>query len=235
MGFRLALLAFLVSLLCPPAGAGDVVGSVVIESKVPPRAKAPRNKVVKKGDSRYPQAELLKAMSQGEGGLPPGATVNELLNVVVHLVEKERKTLACTPPAKSVNMDQANKEFAPHVLPIVNGTRVRFQNSDRIFHHIFSVSNPGGFEIPKHINHTERNFEHAHPFELFCGIHPRMNAYIYVVENDFFTQPDAKGNFRLKGVPAGTYTLRAWHPRLGSEDHTVQVPAQGQAERSFTL
>lgn len=232
---RLLLSVCLTLYLCLPAAAGDVVGTVTIESQVPPRARAPRNKIVKKGDSRYPQAELLKSMSQGEGGLPAGATVNELLNVVVHLVEKDKKRLPCTPPAQFVYMDQEDKEFHPHVLPVVNGTRVRFQNSDRIFHHIFSVSNPGGFEIPKHINHKDRDFEHAHPFELFCGIHPRMNAYVYVVENDFFTKPDEKGKFRLKGVPAGTYLLRAWHPRLGAKDQTVQVPAQGQTERSFKL
>ena len=39
----------------------------------------------------------------------------------------------------------------------------------------------------------------------------------------------ADGAFTLRGVPAGTYTLTAWHERLGERTVEVTVPADGSA------
>ena len=72
-------------------------------------------------------------------------------------------------------------------------------------------------------------------YELFCNIHPRMNAYLYVVPNDFYAQADAQGNYRLKNVPPGHYRLRAWHPRLQSKELEITVRGEEAQEANFRL
>ena len=196
-------------LLCAlPAEAGDIEGQVSITSTVPPRVRG------KKRVSYYED--------QDEGGLPPGTDVDEREFVVISL---EGKELKATP--KTVDMVQQNKDFVPHVLVISRGSTVRFVNNDRIYHHIYSVSNPGAFEIRRYLGKSKtKTFDEPNDLEIFCGIHPRMNAYIYVADNDFFCQPKG-GKYKLKGVPAGTYTLKAWHPRLKTVTQTVKVPESG--------
>ena len=45
---------------------------------------------------------------------------------------------------------------------------------------------------------------------LLCDIHEHMRGIILVLETPYFTQTDAAGNYRLNGLPAGRYTLKAW-------------------------
>ena len=37
-----------------------------------------------------------------------------------------------------------------------------------------------------------------------------MQATILVLDTPYFTFTDAEGAFRLEGLPAGSYTLKAW-------------------------
>jgi hypothetical protein len=43
------------------------------------------------------------------------------------------------------------------------------------------------------------------------------------------------GTFTLSGVPAGVYTVTAWHERLGERTLRVTVPAQGDAAVEFAF
>jgi hypothetical protein len=54
-----------------------------------------------------------------------------------------------------------------------------------------------------------------------------MSAFIWVVENGYFTVTDRAGRFRIPGVPAGSRSVRVWHERLGTRLLTVNVPEEG--------
>ncbi|MGH8064087.1 MAG: carboxypeptidase-like regulatory domain-containing protein, partial [Candidatus Entotheonellia bacterium] len=41
--------------------------------------------------------------------------------------------------------------------------------------------------------------------------HAHMRAYILSFEHPYFAITDADGRFRIDQVPAGSYTLKAWH------------------------
>ncbi|MHB2020143.1 MAG: carboxypeptidase-like regulatory domain-containing protein, partial [Candidatus Xenobia bacterium] len=72
--------------------------------------------------------------------------------------------------------------------------------------------------------------------ELFCGIHTTMNAYIVVLQNQFFAMPDAKHNYVIPNVPRGHYVLHAWHPRIdGMATKEIDVPEKGSVKVDFTL
>ena len=50
-----------------------------------------------------------------------------------------------------------------------------------------------------------------------------MRAYANVVTNPFFAVTKDDGTFEIKGLPAGTYTIEAWHERLGRQTQSVTI------------
>ncbi len=122
--------------------------------------------------------------------------------------------------AEEFSVDQADKEFVPNVTVIGVGSRIRFPNSDNILHHVYSFSSPKVFELPlygqgQNVDYTEV-FEQAGVVELGCNIHDWMLGYIYVAQTRLAVKTDAEGRAVIPDVPAGTYELRIWHPRLPS-------------------
>lgn len=132
-----------------------------------------------------------------------------------------------------VKIDQRNKEFTPHVLPIVQGTTLEFHNSDDLRHNVFGVGADefnlgswakGGFR--------EHAFNKLGEVVILCDVHPEMEAYVLVLQNSYFAQPDAKGQFRIPAVPAGEYVVKAWY-RGKTKKQTVKVPPTGNTTVTF--
>jgi hypothetical protein len=64
-----------------------------------------------------------------------------------------------------------------------------------------------------------------------------MRAYVGVLQHPFFAVSDDSGRFEIKGVPAGTYTLVAWHekyPQGITQTVTVGSGAAATSDFSFT-
>ena len=69
-----------------------------------------------------------------------------------------------------------------------------------------------------------------------CDVHPWMTGYVAVATNPFFAVSDADGSFKIEKLPAGTYTLEAWHERLGTRTLVdVQVAADKPATVAVEL
>jgi len=56
-----------------------------------------------------------------------------------------------------------------------------------------------------------------------------------VQENPYYALTDANGNYKLDGVPAGTYKVQAWQESLGKSTQEVTVAAGGEAKADFEL
>jgi hypothetical protein len=73
----------------------------------------------------------------------------------------------------------------------------------------------------------------SHPelaIPVVCNIHPWMRAYLFVFANPYFDVTTKSGIFELRNLPPGTYTIEAWHERLGSQDVSVTIaPKQSQS------
>jgi hypothetical protein len=67
-----------------------------------------------------------------------------------------------------------------------------------------------------------------------CDVHPWMIAWVVVTEGPAAVS-GADGTFVIRGVPAGTYTVAAWHERLGEKTAQVAVPASGEVAVDFTF
>jgi plastocyanin len=118
-------------------------------------------------------------------------------------------------PADPAQLVQRGERFRPRILPIVAGQTVSFPNRDRIYHNVFSVSPLHPFDLGQYRgSDPARSVEFEHPglVPVYCNIHPRMIAYVVVLENDAFAVSDAAGRFRIAGVPPGRHALHAWTP-----------------------
>lgn len=117
-----------------------------------------------------------------------------------------------SPP--ETKMLQKDLTFVPALLPVQTGTRVAFPNLDDTYHNIFSFSPAKRFDLGRY-----RPDEKPIPSVAFdapglvtvrCDIHEHMRALILVLDTPHFVMSDAEGRFRLGGLPAGKYTLKAW-------------------------
>ena len=113
-------------------------------------------------------------------------------------------------------VDQQDKQFVPHVRPIIVGTEVTFPNKDDIRHHVYSFSAAKKFELPlyKGTQAPPVKFDKPGVVVLGCNIHDWMVGYVPVLETPYFETTGADGRARIADVPAGTYEVQVWHPRM---------------------
>lgn len=144
------------------------------------------------------------------------------------------------PPAdaRTAVMDQVDKEFVPHVLPVAVGTEVAFPNHDQIHHHVYSLSRTKTFEIPLYKGETAPpiRFDQVGAVKLGCNIHDWMTGVILVVPTPFFAVTDEQGSFALHDLAPGTYGVVAWHEGgKGAVDDTRQTVTAADAGPPLTF
>lgn len=149
---------------------------------------------------------------------------------VVELQHPSLQPAATTPDLAA--MDQVNKQFAPHLLVVEQGTPVVFPNSDSIKHHVYSFSAPKRFQLKLYKDQQPDPliFDKPGVVALGCNIHDWMVGYIYVAQSTQVTQTDTDGIARFD-VADNDYQVKVWHPRFKSKDaqRDLQVRPQTQA------
>jgi len=130
-------------------------------------------------------------------------------------------------------MDQKNKVFIPYLLPVLQGATVQFHNSDNLQHNVFGVGadefNLGTYGAGASKGLT---FNRTGEVDILCNIHPEMAAYLLVLQNPYFAQPDSGGKFRIAGVPPGDYVLKVWYEGK-TKKQGVKVLAKGEVSVGF--
>ncbi|HEX7193165.1 MAG TPA: methylamine utilization protein [Thermoanaerobaculia bacterium] len=126
---------------------------------------------------------------------------------------------------KSAVMDQKNRMFIPHVLPVQVGTAVRFPNSDDIRHQVYSFSPAKTFQLPLYAGTPAKPlvFDKVGVVTLGCNIHDQMNAFIVVVDTPYFDKTAGDGRASLGGMEPGRYTLHVWYPDMRTEPQPQSV------------
>ena len=56
-----------------------------------------------------------------------------------------------------------------------------------------------------------------------------------VFAHPFFAVSDQLGNYEIRGLPAGTYKLVAWHERLGEQEMEITVVPNESRKIDFTF
>ncbi len=134
-------------------------------------------------------------------------------------------------PASLPTKEVAQKDlsFVPALLPIRVGTKVEFPNLDDTYHNIFSYSPAKRFDLgryrPEERPIPTQVFDKAGLVTLRCDIHEHMRGLILVLNSPYFVMTDTDGHFRLSGLPAGHYTLKAWIDSRTTREKPVELKA----------
>jgi len=142
-------------------------------------------------------------------------------------------------PSEPVTLDQKGCHYTPHVLGIQVGQPLQIVNSDDTLHNVHGLAkankefNQGQPIQGMKMTHTFSTKEVMIPFK--CDVHGWMNAWIGVLDHPFYAVTTADGTFSLKGLPPGTYTIEAWHEKLGTQTQTITVGAKETKDVAFTF
>ena len=207
---------------------GDVSGKISWEGKVPGR------KVLKM------QADPVCASKHTEKVLSDKVVVNEngtLLNVFVY-VSKGLEGKSFDVPEEPVILDQKGCLYSPRVLGVMAGQKIRILNSDGTLHNVHpkpKVNKEFNLAMPKFMKMKEVVLDKPEVMiPIRCDVHPWMSGHIGVTSHPFYGVSGGSGAFSLKGVPAGTYTVTAWHEVFGTKSVEVTVADGGSAAVDFT-
>jgi plastocyanin len=119
-------------------------------------------------------------------------------------------------PKDHVLIDQRKMAFIPHVVAVQQGTTVDFLNSDPVGHNVYWPSISGNKKLSHNLGTWPKGEKKSFQFNdlgtasLLCNVHPEMSGYVVVVPTPYFAVTDKDGNFEIKNIPAGKYTLKTW-------------------------
>ena len=206
------------------ATAGSIAGQVKFEGTVPAadviRMGGDRKCVPDAGPN--PQSDAL-LVSADKG----------VKNAFVYVKDGLDAAYTFETPTAPAELDQKGCLYTPRVLGVRVGQAIEIVNSDPTMHNVHA--------LPM----ANREFNHGQPkqntrlSEVFttpevmvrfkCDVHSWMAAWVGVVPHPYFAVTDEKGEFKLPGLPPGSYTLEAWHERLGKQTAQVSIaPNQTQ-------
>lgn len=126
-------------------------------------------------------------------------------------------------PARSggthATMNQHGLAFEPHILVVEAGSLIDFPNGDDVMHHVYSFSPAKQFDMTIEAGTARDGMQFAEPgvVTLGCNIHDGMLGYIVVTDTPFHTKTDFDGIAELSDLPAGSYEVSIWTPRIAAK------------------
>ena len=191
------------------ASAGDVTGKVTLKGTPPPEKPIAFDDTC---SALHPTVTTTRHYVVGKD--------NGLANVFVY-ISKGLEGKKFTPPSKVVEIDQEGCMFHPYMAGVMVGQVVRFKNSDPLMHNIHALPAVDGnqefnFAEPSQgdVNETKWTASITKPevmVKIKCEVHAWMFCYVGVVDNPYFAVTDKDGQFKIPNLPAGDYTLTAYH------------------------
>lgn len=134
-------------------------------------------------------------------------------------------------PKEPVVIDQRKMQFIPHVVAVQQGTTVEFLNSDPVGHNVYWPSISGNKKLAHNLGTWPKGEKKPFQFNdvgvasLLCNVHPEMSGYVVVTPTPYFAVTDKDGNFEIKNIPAGKYTLKTWSEDGKPTTQAVDVSA----------
>ncbi len=185
-----------------------------------------------------PQGKKLSLPAGCSQGGVKEAFSNEVLvhdgrleNVLVRISNGLEGKIFSDVPTDEVILDQRHCIYTPRVAAARVGQKVTFVNSDPIFHNVRSITNLNqkfNMAMPKKDQRETKVFSKPELFvQAKCSVHPWMNAYVAVMDHPYFSVTNTKGEFLIKDLPPGHYTIEAWHEIFGSQKQELTISGDG--------
>ena len=163
-----------------------------------------------------------------------------LLNAFVYLKSGDSLTTYRFPlPDSQVELHHRRCYYSPHVVGLRVGQKLLIINDDPTHHNTHPTPKlnrewnqtqpPGAEPLVKTFSLQEVLI----PFR--CNQHPWEKAYVGVLDHPFFAVTDQFGNYEIRGLPTGTYTLVGWHERLGEQQMEITVRSGENRRVDFTF
>jgi hypothetical protein len=121
----------------------------------------------------------------------------------------------------------------------INWHPVDFLNSDTVQHNAFWPAVNGDKKAAHNLGTWPKGEKRAFTFSkpgvvpIFCNVHPEMAAYMIVSPTPYFAETDDSGNYKIKDVPDGTYTLTTWHE--GAKTQSKPLTVRGDSRADVTI
>ena len=233
LALTLGTAGWLIATGAPPLAA-QARARGTIEGHVRLTGSAPANSIIRMGAD-----PLCAAAARARGGRPVQETVlraadGGLANAFVEV----RGSFPAEPvPATAVTIDQKGCIYTPRVLGVRTGQTLLIKNNDRNVHNVhgvstkandFNMSQPSAGMVSRVVL---KNAEEM--LRVKCDLHSWMVAFVGVVSHPYFAVSDVSGAFRITNVPAGSYTIHAWHERYGPVSQKVLVKPGAPARVEF--
>jgi plastocyanin len=210
------------------ATAGNITGTVSFDGT------APKNEPIKMNadpvcvkEAKGPQIQETYEVTDGK-----------LANVFVYVKDGLGSYVFDTPTTPA-SIDQKECRYHPHVFGMRVGQPLEIVNSDPTLHNIHALpKNNQEFNTGQPIQgmkttHTFSAKEVMVPFK--CDVHGWMNAYVGVMDNPYYAVTTKDGKFELKSLPPGTYTIEAWHEKLGAQEQKVTIAEKETKDVTFSF
>jgi plastocyanin len=210
------------------ATAGTVTGVVMLEGMPPANEPIKMNAdPVCLKEVKGPQTQETFLVNNGN-----------LANVFVYVKDGLGNYVFDT-PTETARLDQKGCRYVPHVFGVRVNQPVEILNSDPTLHNIHAMPkanqefNNGQPIQGMKMTHTFTAKEVMVPFK--CDVHGWMNAYVGVLDHPYFAVTGTDGKFELKSLPPGTYTIEAWHEKLGATTQSVTIAEKETKDLMFHL
>jgi hypothetical protein len=209
--------------------AGEITGTVKLDGSPP---------VFKPIDM---SAEAVCVQSNPKPVVPPIVVTGAhgaLANAVVY-VKSGLGNYHFDTPQTPVVLDQKGCMYSPRVLAMMVNQPFEVNNEDQTIHNVhpmsrtnksWNKSEPVG-DPPIQSTFTKPELD----IPIACNIHPWMRAFLFVFADPYFDITPKTGEFALKNLPPGTYTIEAWHERFGFQDQTVTIGAKESKAVDFVF
>jgi plastocyanin len=141
-------------------------------------------------------------------------------------------------PAQPVVVEQKGCMYQPHVLAVRANQPLHVVNDDPTSHNIhptpannreWNKAEPPGSSVDESFAREEI------AIPVRCNLHPWMHGYIAVFKHPYFAVTGKDGSFDLSSLPPGTYTIKAWHEKLGTATQTITIGANEIREINFVF
>jgi plastocyanin len=213
-----------------PSGKQGAMGTATIKGAVAFSGKAPEMKVPKKRK----EAEFCKTKEVKYNAVV--VTGGKLQDTLVRLSNDSVKGEYKAPTSHAV-IDQVDCMYTPRIQGVVSGQEIDIKNSDGTLHnvHTFKGSETWFNQAqPKGSPAVTKELEDSKVVKFTCDVHPWMRGFVVVSSHPFFAVSGADGSFKIEKVPAGEYTVEAWHPRYGLKTAKVKVEDGKEATQDFS-
>ncbi len=231
--FPILLLAAAVLTGFPRAAAYEVVAvpdGGTLQGKVVYRGPVPMRRIVPTKDRDVcgairEEPQVVVAADKGVEG------------AVVSLRKVERGK-AWEKPARPPELVNTGCVFVPRVMALPVGSSVTIVNADPVMHNTHSFLGKGtvfNVALPIQGQRIERPMKKEGMVRVECDAHGWMLAWIYVADSPYYAVTHKDGAFGIPDVPAGSYTLSAWHEYTGEVEIPVVVKPKERVQVAVEL